>query len=58
MNCWKSFQEYLILVVNSDIRGGGGGVNYPIPECIRKDRIILLSEISSAAEFINELGDK
>lgn len=42
------------LVVTRDIRGGGGGVNYTIPECIRKDRIILLSEISSAAEFINE----
>ncbi len=45
------------LVVTRDIRGGGGGVYYPIPECIRKDRIILLSEISSAAEFMNELGD-
>jgi len=45
------------LVVNRHIRGGGGGVNYTIPECIRKDRIILLSEISSAAEFMNELGD-
>ena len=45
------------LVVTRDIRGGGGGVNYPIPECIRKDRIILLSEISSAAEFMQELSD-
>ena len=42
------------LVVN---RCGGGGVNYPIPESIRKDRIILLSEISSAAEFMQELGE-
>jgi putative DNA primase/helicase len=45
------------LVVNRDIRGGGGGINYPIPESIRKDRIILLSEISSAAEFMNELKE-
>src|SRR5690606_9996763 len=45
------------LVITRDIRGGGGGVNYSIPECIRKDRIILLSEISSAAEFMQELGD-
>jgi len=45
------------LVVTRDIRGGGGGVNYQIPESIRKDRIILLSEISSAAEFMNELED-
>ena len=37
------------------IRGGGGGVYYPIPESIRKDRIILLSEISSAAEFVDEM---
>jgi putative DNA primase/helicase len=32
---------------------GGGGIYYPIPESIRKDRDILLSEISSAAEFID-----
>ncbi len=29
-------------------------MDYPIPESIMKGRIILLSEISSAAEFINE----
>jgi P4 family phage/plasmid primase-like protien len=45
------------LVISRDLQGGGGGINYPTPESIRKDRIILLSEISSAAEFMNELGD-
>ena len=30
-------------------------MDYPIPESIMKDRIILLSEISSAAEFINDM---
>jgi len=45
------------LVINrvERIRFGGGGVNYPIPKCIQKDRVILLSEISSAAEFINDM---
>ena len=34
---------------------GGGGIYYSIPESIQKDRIILLSEISNAAEFVNEV---
>ena len=37
-----------------ELERGGGGVYYPIPESIIKDRIIMLSEISSAAEFLNE----
>jgi len=39
------------------IRGGGegGGIYYYIPDSIQKDRIILLSEISNAAEFVNEV---
>ena len=37
------------------VRSGEGGVYYSIPESIQKDRIILLNEISSAAEFIDEM---
>ena len=37
------------------VRGGEGGMYYSIPESIQKDRIILLNEISSAAEFIDEM---
>jgi len=46
-----------LIISRIDRIRGGGGVYYPIPETIKKDRIILLSEISSAAEFMNELRE-
>jgi len=47
----------LVVSRYEEIQSGveGGGIYFSTPESILKDRIILLSEISNAAEFVNEV---